>query len=361
MKDVIIIGDSFNNTLGVIRSCGRAGAKVIFILVGHDRLFVSRSRYVSEVFRCQTLDDCEPILESLALSHRGATLICSNDKAAKWVDERECELSKIFLTPCRGKQIGDLFEKDAQCRLARDCGFTVPRSELYERGERFPELDFPILMKPADSNHGEKSDIHICRSIGDVEEALSHPSCCNRFIVQEFIEKEYELNAIGIATERGIIVPGAVRKIRHYPDIYSPCSFGQYRPLSEFDIDIKAIEKFIEQVGYYGPFSVEFLHKGSKNYFMEFNFRNDGLAYVATVAGANLPELYLTEADINKPVSIRPTYMMDLSTDFCHVKSGTLSRGSWLKDYIRTCCQLNFSPLDPLPTLLYYKAKLLRH
>ena len=44
----------------------------------------------------------------------------------------------------------------------------------------------------------------------------------------------------------------------------------------------------MQHVGYHGPFSVELLHKNAKNYFMEVNFRHDGLAYAATASGVNL-------------------------------------------------------------------------
>ena len=45
----IIIGDSFNNTLGLIRSLGEAHVDITLLLVGQeDRLFVSKSRYLKK-------------------------------------------------------------------------------------------------------------------------------------------------------------------------------------------------------------------------------------------------------------------------------------------------------------------------
>ena len=64
-------------------------------------------------------------------------------------------------------------------------------------------------------------------------------------------------------------------------------------PIVDFDFDTAVVQRFMDRVGYRGPFSVELLHKGNKNYFMEVNFRNDGLAYTATAAGINLPAIYI--------------------------------------------------------------------
>lgn len=352
----VVIGDSFNNTLGLIRSLGQAGSGVILILVGEDRLFVRKSRYITKLVRVSKLSDCEPVLKEIAETCKGAYLICSNDKAAKWVDDNESWLSELYLTPMRGKRLGDLFDKPLQCRMATEAGVRIPRSVLFEKGDNFPsEIEFPILMKPANSNEGEKSDIHICRDKSELDNALKQNSSCRSFIVQEYIEKDYEINLIGVSTDNGVVIPGGIRKIRHYPTIYSPCSFGRFSSVEDLKIDTEPIKRMIETIGYKGPFSVEFLRKGSKSYFMEINFRHDGLAYAATAAGVNLLNFYVNKkAGVYK---VKSTYMMDLSIDYCHVKDGDISRKKWLSDYMKTGCQLNFNWKDPMPTVYYYLSK----
>ena len=47
-QQAIVIGDSFNNTLGLIRSLGEAKVDIVLLLVGDDRLFVSKSRYLKK-------------------------------------------------------------------------------------------------------------------------------------------------------------------------------------------------------------------------------------------------------------------------------------------------------------------------
>ena len=98
-------------------------------------------------------------------------------------------------------------------------------------------------MKPANSNTGEKSEIHICYCQKDVNKALSATSTCNQFIIQKFIEKEYEINLIGVSTVNGVYIPGGIRKIRHYPTIYSPCSFGVIQSVENLNVDVHSILK----------------------------------------------------------------------------------------------------------------------
>ena len=360
-QQAIVIGDSFNNTLGLIRSLGEAKVDIVLLLVGDDRLFVSKSRYLkkSQIFQMETIDDCLPTLLRIADKTKQQTIICTNDIATQYIDEYETTLCSLYITPMKGRHLGNLLNKDEQCRLAENCGLTIPQSIIYNRNEDFPTVSYPILMKPANSNTGEKSDIHICYCQKDVNKALSATSTCNQFIIQKFIEKEYEINLIGVSTVNGVYIPGGIRKIRHYPTIYSTCSFGVFQSVENLNVDVHSILKLMQHVGYHGPFSVELLHKNAKNYFMEVNFRHDGLAYAATASGVNLPAMLFNSQTV--PMTVNNTYMMDLSTDYCHVKDGTLSRKYWFYDFRKTKCQLNFNRHDLMPTIYYYVNKIMKH
>ncbi len=358
-EQVIVVGDSFNNTLGLVRSLGQAGIKPILILVGHDRLFVCKSRYVARSIMVSSVEEAMTKLRELESQFKDAYVICSNDKAAEMLDCHEAELSKFYRTPMRGKGIGTLFNKNVQCDLAHRCGVTVPESLIYNRGEAIPQLNYPVLIKPNASNSGEKADIHICRNRKEFEDSLSMNSRCDQFIVQTFIDKEYEINLIGAVNDHGVAIPGGIRKLRHYPSPNGPCSFGVYLPLSELPLDIEPIKRFVEATGYRGPFSVELLHSAGKNYFMEMNFRHDGLAYTATAGGVNLLDFYVNDKSVPDG-KVHKTFMMDISTDPLHVRDGKISRGQWFRDLLRTGCQLNFNLLDPMPTVSYYRKKIFK-
>lgn len=362
MKKVVIIGDSTHNTLSAVRSFGEGGIDQTLLLVCHeDNCFVRYSKYLKHgnLYVLNELDACLPVLEQLA-SEKGQMLMTTFDAAAEWVDHREKLLSQWFLTPCRGKQIGRLFNKEAQCELAKACGLTVPFSVVYHRGDVLPvDLPYPVITKPLVSSEGEKSDIHICQNFQELKIAMNENNHSNRFLIQQFIKKEFEINCLGVRTENGTYIAGGIKKIRHWPKITGAASFAVIRPDTEYNINIDGIKQFLNAAGFHGTFSVEFLHtKEGRNYFMEVNFRNDGLAYTSTCAGANLHALY---ADSTKQINwdkFRPTYMMNYSIDLLYVKEGDITWLQWLKDFLKTRCFINICFSDLGPVLAYYKRKL---
>lgn len=361
MSKAIIIGDSTHNTLSIIRSLGIE--KIPFVLIlkcEEDTCNVLKSKYVrrNQVFRIETIDECSAILNAYEEKNK-PYLICTFDEAAEWVDKNEHALSKKFITPCRGNQIGNLFNKEEQCKLAEQCGLTVPQTVYFSR-DNVPELfpiDFPIIIKPLYSTGGEKGDIHICRTQNDLDKAIENTEHCDCFVAQEFIDKEYELNCVGVSLDNGIIVPGAIRKIRHYPLVTGACSFGEYVLAKDLNINWNGLEQFIKSVNYHGPFSAEFLHYNGKDFFLEVNFRNDGLAYTPVIAGANLQAMYLDHNVSYNSEKVHQIFMMNYSVDYLHVKEERLSKVQWWRDFFRTRCFINMSFRDPMPVLAHYLQK----
>ncbi len=360
----IILGDSTNNTLSIVRSLGEANIEQTLILkCEEDICFVSKSKYLknSHVYQISTIEDCMPILEQFKKkSDKQQTIICSFDEAAVFIDDKEPVLAPFFRTPTRGKQIGILFNKDEQCKLADKCGLTVPRSLTFHRADDIDKfiISYPILLKPLNSIKGKKSDIHICKNKKEVESALKEESTCFDFVLQEFIDKEYEIDCVGVRTEKEMCLAGGVRKIRHYPPGIGAGAFGLFKPIENYSVNLQGVERFLKQVNYYGPFSVEFLHRDNKDYFMEVNFRNEGLAYAATAAGANLHALYLNPNMSIDRKKIHEIYLMNYSLDFLYVKHGNLSLWTWLRDLLRTRCFINVNWKDLKPTICYYKNKI---
>ena len=362
---VIVIGDSTNNTLSIIRSFGEAKINQILILkCDEDVHFVSKSKYLKkqQVWTISEIEDSLPILENVEVSESPIYLLCSFDEAAEFVDQHEELLSKKFITPSRGKHIGEFFKKDSQCRLAEKCGLTVPRSFSFLRTDNvnIQSFCYPLLLKPIESIKGEKSDIHICFDYLDFQKALESESSCNDFILQDFIEKEYEIDCIGVRTDKETFISGGIRKIRHYPKLIGAGAYGLFQPMDNYQIDTDAIARFLEASHYYGPFSIEFLHKGNKDYFMEVNFRNEGLAYASTCAGANLHAMYVDSDWKIEKKKIRKIFMMNYSLDFLYVIDGSISLFTWIRDFMRTRCFINICFHDLGPTWAYYKHKLSR-
>ncbi len=350
-----------HNTLSAVRSLGETRISFVLIMIADaDPWFVRKSKYLNKdnFYWLRTFDGCEDVLRKLALDGNGQTLFTTFDAAAEWVDARELELSKCFRTPCRGHQLKDLFNKEQQCKLAEECGLTIPFSIVYDRKEKLPveKLTFPVITKPLVSSEGTKEDIHVCRDLLELESALGESSDCEKFIIQEFIEKEHELNCVGVRTDVKCILIGAIKKIHEMKGVTTFAVLGN---TEQYNIDVKGVENFLQNAGYYGPFSIEFLHKNGKNYFMEVNFRNDGLAYVPTAAGWNLHSFYMTD-DLRyiDPSKWKVVYAMNTSLEPLRVKDGGISWWQWLIELskTRTFINMNFNDLKPL--CFYYLTKL---
>lgn len=344
------------NTMGLVRSLGRCNVDIYLLCASMiNRVSIAHSKYIKRnQFRCfSSFEEVMPILDQIKLISGEKFIICTFDAAAEWVDEHEVYLSEYFVTPCRGKRLGNLFNKSVQCQLADKCGLTAPYSFNYTKGDNidYADISYPVLTKPLVSAHGSKSDIHICQSSDELKGVLENEPVGKSFIIQEFIEKEYELNVIGCRTDDECVLAGAIRKLRVYPKTYGASSYAQINPLESCNLNIDGIKQFIDASGYYGPFSIEFLHKGTDNYFMEVNFRNDGLAYTATCAGMNLYDLYI-HRKLSDTCSLKPIHMMNVNFDFnLWKKTKEFSLFTWLKQFFQAECHLDFCMTDPMPML----------
>ena len=72
---------------------------IVLLLVGDDRLFVSKSRYLkkSQIFQMETIDDCLPTLLRIADKTKQQTIICTNDIATQYIDEYETTLCSLYI------------------------------------------------------------------------------------------------------------------------------------------------------------------------------------------------------------------------------------------------------------------------
>lgn len=353
---VIVIGDSLYNTYGLIRSLGEGKVDFHFLCqssVEWDP--IERSRYIAKgrFIQFSSLDELPAILKKFESIKGAKYIICSSDPIATWVDNHETELNEHFVTPCRGGRIGSLFNKKEQCELAAECGLVVPRSTIYSIGQNldFNGISYPVFIKPLISADGHKADIHICRNEHELKNALECSRFTKSFIIQTYIEDGYDLNCIGCRTSSQTVIACAIRKHRVFPEKYGAGSYMLVDKADKYGVNISAIEKIMQRSGYYGPFSVEFIHTKQENYFMEVNFRNDGLAYSATCAGVNLYKSFVSDTYIDTSV-LRSITTMNIAFDWAlWKKSHNVSFLKWIKQFTQADVYIDFSFKDPMPLL----------
>lgn len=357
----IVFGSNHHNTLGIIRSLGEKGLKPYLILVTKvKKPFIVKSKYIEKTFYTQNYEEgLDILINNFSQENNKPIIFCSNDKAAEVIDANYDHLKEYFYVQNAGKSNALLpyFDKLELCKKAKEWGFEVPLTYCIKRTDDIPkDIIYPCIVKPLKSIKGKKSDIRVCNSDNELKNTIVDLSnLCEDILIQQYIEKEYEVSILGLSLQNDIVLlPGMIHKLREYPVKRGSSSFARLEDIPE-ELDIKPLYRAIKDVGYIGLFSIEFVKKDNKYYFLEINFRNDGNGYVITSAGMNQPYIFCLDVlgmwSPNDEINVKlPHYFMNDGSDLFHISDRNLSLSSWYKDYKRTNCFLRYNELDPAPT-----------
>lgn len=366
MNKIIITGGSHHNTYGVVRSLGVKGIKSFVLLVSEEKdSFLLHSKYVQNFKIVKNEAAAIDFLCKNEKEYEGAVLIACSDGMSSALDCNKKALSKYQLpgSVFGERKITELMNKDTMTKLGKDVGLNVPQSWVVETGGAINQVLYPCITKPILSKDGHKADISICHTPQELAEVISTGSCY-KYQIQEFIEKDFEYQLIGLSLHGGreIIIPGFSRCIRPCPRTNT--GFLHYEALDNINAPLSKCKDFVKRTGYSGLFSIEFLRdKKGNDYFMEMNFRNDGNAICVTASGTNMPYIwylantggnYLTE--INKS-TFKSVYVMPEFADFfsfVYTKRITLLK--WLKDVLRTDTFMVFNVADIKPFFIVLRS-----
>lgn len=359
-KDVIIIGGNHHNTLGVIRGLGYEGIKPILILVAGDNedTYVDKSRYIKTCIRVAHDDDIINVLSEISshVDDKSVIIVCSDGVSSVIDLNRVRLLSSYYLPGCvESGLVTQMMDKDKLTNYAKSIGLNVPVSWVVEQKEDIHGIIYPCITKPILSKDGCKTDIKICHSEDDLVNLLKVGSCY-KYQVQEFLEKEFEYQLIGLSLNGGeeVIIPGISRCIRPLPGTNT--GFLRYQGIDTMDVPLEKCREFISNLKYSGLFSIEFLRgKNGKDYFLEMNFRNDGNAICVTRAGFNLPYLwylYCVGGDYSGYLScckLTPVLVMPELNDLYFVRTREISLLQWFRDIRRTNAFMEYDSSDKRP------------
>lgn len=361
----IVIGGNHHNTLGVIRSLGYRGINPIVLLITEEtKPYVSYSKYISNCTLLKSKQEIVPYLLERNKEQTGKEVIIScADFVTSELDNAYDLLCGFYYLPTAKAQgvCNHFMDKDTMADLAVNSGISIPKSWIVEPGKvvNYADITVPCIVKPLASIYGSKAQIKI---IHDSKPLVSYleENKDKRFIVQEFIDKDFEFQLIGCSLNHGeeIIIPGYSKCIRPCPGTNT--GFLEYKPFENFNCDLEACKEFIRSIGYQGLFSMEYLRdKSGNDYFMEINMRNDGNAICVTGAGVNLPYIwyqYCVGEDYRKEASnkIDDIFVMPEFDDFILLLKRKVSFLTWVRDYRRTHTFMEYSKEDPKP---YYIKK----
>lgn len=363
-SDSIIIGGNHHNTLGVIRALGYKGIQSQVILVTDEhKPFVSYSSYICKCIILRTKQEIVPYLLEYAkeIKQKAVILSCA-DFVTSELDNAYDKLKASFYLPTANEQgvCNHYMDKDAMAALAAKVGIGVPKSWIIKNDLKadIEEIAIPCIVKPLASIYGSKAEIKIFKDRESLRTYLSENKN-HRFIVQEFIDKDFEYQLIGCSLNHGeeIVIPGYSRCIRPCPGTNT--GFLEYKPFDGFKCELSACKDFIKAIGYQGLFSMEYLRdKRGNDYFLEINMRNDGNGICVTGAGVNLPYIWYLhclglEYRAETVMPIKDIFVMPEFDDFlCFVKTRKISCLRWIKDLRKTDLFMEFDYRDKKPFVM---------
>lgn len=356
----IILGSYSANTLGQVRGLGEKGIHPYGILIHKNTFRIDKSKYWEKVYSVNTIEEGLAI----AINEYGNEiykpfLYTDRDDVVALIDRNYNELKDKFYIWNAGEQgrLNIYLNKEEQLKLAEKCGMKIPHTEVVKVGEMPRNLKFPIFTKAKDSlNPYWKGNAFICHNEEELKKAYSVMDI-KEIILQEFIIKENELpiECLSINGGKEICMLGRTTYIRAQKD-----SFGTFRYVGPYiNIELeKKIKTYIQQVGYTGPFEIEFLiDKHGILYFLEVNFRIAQQNYAFTKLGVNIPYFYaqsaLEEMIVHEDIKYDTKRKIVLMQEFEDFKvsyiHGDVSLLHWIKDVKNTDCFSFYSSQDIMP------------
>ena len=342
---IFVFGGSHYNTLGLIKSLGKEGYP-IYVFLEHcnwESCDLRLSKYIKKLYHLNSLEDSLSILKAEYWNEKERPIVlCASDASICFLDKHYNILKDkfcIFNSKEQQGEINRLMEKINTFPIAERSGFSVIKTWRVNSKSQLPDnITFPCLIKGNSSVTSLKTDMAKCENWEDLNENF-HEGI--DYLVQEYIEKDFEIDVVGFAYNHGknCIVKGAVRKIRD--DLQRQSVYIRLDNLEEYSSKISVfISKYIAEIGYDGIFSIELLAKDDKFYFLENNLRNDGNGYLYTAAGINYPLCWvkyctgtLNQDYVNKLNLKTPFYLMQMY-DIYNMFEGKVSLFKWIKQAI---------------------------
>lgn len=372
---VIVIGGNHVNTLGIIRSIGEKGLPVFLFLEHQESLESCNLRFSKYITRMYHLKDEAEILTLLKRDFwdekSKPVILCASDASICMLDEHYDEIKDHFHFFNAGQKgrICHYMNKVNTFPLAETCGLRIIKTWCLSNSDSIPrDILYPCFSKAQNSALDGKNGIGINNSIEDIQERLNK---VDELLVQEYIDKEYEIDINGFSSHHGkcVLINAVCRKIRDYTDRQT-----QYVVLEDISlypsVDLSAIKKLVHAIGYEGIFSVELMFKDGNYYFLEINLRSDAANYLYTLGGYNYPflwYLYSIDGQLDDEVLSmapmgKPLYLMQWS-DFSDVIHKRITLFHWMRDLFRARAFFVLNLRDPKPFLfvVWQNIKLVLH
>lgn len=359
---IIIWGANLQYTYGLMRAFGECGIKVTVLLDPCDKKFcyLRFSKYIEKIHYLNTVDDGLKILYNEYWNEKEKPIIlCSSDVSICMLDANYNTLKDhfyIFNSNNEQGRISYLMDKTVTFPIAEKCGFNVIKTwEVSDPNEVPDDITFPCITKGRNSSTSTKKAIHVCYNR---KELLNSLKSGIDYLVQEYIEKDYELCLVGFSYNHGenVINYGVVKKIRD--GLQRQSTYIRIDDIKKYPLNLKeSVKSFLAEIKYDGLFGIDLIQKNGKYYFLEINLRNDGTTFLSTSAGANYPMCWakycigsLTQDYINSIQFHTPHFLMQMD-DLYNIFDGKVKICNWIKEALSTQAHYVMNKKDYKPFL----------
>jgi predicted ATP-grasp superfamily ATP-dependent carboligase len=379
----IVIGVTWANGLGLIRSLGQAGVPVL-ALDPAPKAIGFASRYVTQALVCPDPGDEEraflDFMEELGQGlDRPGVLFLTRDQDVATVGRNRVRLERHFRIPFASWEVlSQIVDKRGQYAVAQEVGVPLPHTRFLDKeldvAEAVREVPFPALIKPAYHVHfseafGVKGFVAV-----SPEEALEHyrlgAARGYQMMAQEIIPGSSDrLYTYGSYLNRKgqPLAEFTGRKLRQNPRMFGTCRAGECCPVPQV---VELGLRLLRALEFWGISQVEFKLDPRDGQFklMEVNARNYQWQHLSTACGANLALAAYQDAVGNPQVPVRATEYgrrwilaaSDLMLTPREILRGETSLRGWIQSWRGVAVDGIFSWQDPRPGLYYLGNQLAR-
>lgn len=344
MSEVIVIGQNYNTSLGLIKSLGEGGFrcstvkfnKKISLFRTLFQVFLSPDLCSKYVDKWVTLarEPEEILVNSLIEKFSDETckkiVLPADDYCAYVLDKNYQLLSDYFYVPHithRESSLGDYMNKQNQKIIAKSSGINISKTWCVhiEKGEQpsIPKgIQYPCITKPQSSIGLPKSYIQKCNNFEELHSLLmliaKETSC--EILIEEYIEVEEEFTIPGISDGVNVMIPSFIKKIVIGKGSHKGVTIcGKVKDSSLYQDECSKLIELVKTIGFTGIFDIEMLKSGNKFYLNEINFRNGAAGLSLTKAGINLPSIYVNK--LLNGVSFPLSYLRPIELTFVNDKA----------------------------------------
>lgn len=337
---IIFWGADHTNELGIVRQLGNQNLDVLFLINGHKRNCATKSKYCTKYKETSGIDEGMSFLKENYCNEPVKTiLIATGDKTAEAIDQHQKELSPYFILPGTKKSglLSKYDDKNVMADFAKRHGFNVPLCKEFCYNSSLDGIEYPCILKPTFKYKGRTEfKTQLCRSEKELKSIMSLMNHHNRYMLQQYIEKDFDMVLYGCRfNDNSVSLAGVFYKDRWSDD--GGGSHGFILPDLPDYLNIDGVYSALDEIDYHGLFSVEYALKDGVAYFYEFNFRNDATSHLFYQSGANLPLAWvydcvgLSKENIPQKVEGKH-YVMNEILDQINIKRGVVSKEKWNKE-----------------------------